>query len=134
MKRRQLIEALRSIASEWGYSLHVATEAAASAQIEKMPTILLSPPKLNHKSGRYHGRITYDVKLTMLHDAARLSPAEREEMFADAETILLDMFASLSENRYVALVDSLSIKSSEAPITHFGDMSITATAVVSTIY
>lgn len=134
MKRRQLIEAIRQIANDWGYTLHVTTESEASAQIDSLPTILMAPPQLSHKSGRYHGRITYDVRLTMLHDAMRLSPSERQELHSDAETILLEMFVALSNNRTVANVESLTVKSSENSITPFGDTTTTASAVVVTIY
>ncbi len=134
MRRRELIEAFRKQAAEQGYTLHITTQAAAPAAINKFPVMLMAPPKLSHKSGRYHGRLTYEVKINLLHEALRLSPDERESLRDNAETTLFEMFIAMSNHRHIAMVDELQIVTDEESKTPFGEISTVATATVATIY
>lgn len=134
MNRAHLTDALRSLTISRGYAFTTSPEASMPGLAASYPAAWLSPLKLNSVLGRRHGRITYSVKLHLLHQAMRLPPERRSELCDKAERDLLGIFSDLSLDARVALVNNLRIAVGEFSLTPHGELSATAEAEVVTIF
>ena len=131
MNRAQLEGALRVLSQSHGYSFS-SLPAHRLAEVKRLPAVVLEPPTVDKVEGRGHGRITYNVTLHILSLAAKLSAEERSLALQQMESDVLAIFAALSENERVIVVDGLGITPQEFVLTTHGDISQTARAKVVT--
>ncbi len=133
MNRAQLEGALRVLSKSLGYSFY-SLPANRLAEVKQFPAVALEPPTVAAVEGRGHGRISYNVTLHILNPAVKLSAQERSNALHKMETDMMDIFASLSENERVIVVDDLGITPREYALTNHGEISQTARAKVVTYY
>ena len=134
MNRKHLSDAFCALAEKHGCAFVEATPENIAARIAAYPVAWLEPAVLQSKTGRYHGRITYSVKLRIMHDGLRMSPAERCAALDAAEQQLLDIFTELSTDPRIACIDELTVAVSQFAFTPHGEIAATAEAQVETIY
>ena len=65
---------------------------------------------------------------------AKLSPTERNELYAEMEQQLLEIFVELSKEGLVAVVDNLTISPCAEAIDHHGAVAMEARAEIETIF
>ena len=94
----------------------------------------MSQPKFSSLEGRKHGRITYNVSLIVAQQGAKLSPTERNELYAEMEQQLLEIFVELSKEGLVAVVDNLTISPCAEAVDHHGAVAMEARAEIETIF
>lgn len=134
MNRANLNSAVEHLSSLYGYDFVSAAEISLPSLIKELPTVLMAPPEFRSMEGRSHGRITYRVKLHLLHGAAKASPQERAEMLDTMEQDALGIFSELCEEYFVAAVEELTMTPATKPITNYGDIALTVAANIVTIF
>lgn len=134
MNRAYLSNAIRSLAEKHGFDFVEAPAQEIAGRIAAYPAAWLEPVELQSKEGHRHGRIVYSVRLHLMRDGLRLSPAERQAAYDAAEQTLLKIFTELSTDMRVALVDELTVKVSQFALTPHGEIAATAEAEVHTIF
>ena len=134
MNRAYIAEKLRTLAEKHGYSFVESPAGQIAGRIAAYPAAWLEPLVLQSKSGCHHGRIIYSVRLHLMHNGLRMSPAQRNQTFDEAEQTLLKIFTELSTDARVACVDELTIKVSQFAHTPHGEIAASADALIDTIY
>lgn len=134
MNRNYLSNAIGELAEKHGFAFVEAPAAEVAARIASYPAAWLEPPVLQSKTGRYHGRTTYAVKLRLMHDGLRMSPPQRCAALDTAEQTLIEIFTELSTDPRIACVHDLSVVVSQFAHTPHGDISADAAAEVEVIY
>ena len=134
MNRAYIAEKLRTLAEKQGCSFVEAPAGQIAGRIAAYPTAWMEPLVLQSKSGCHHGRIIYSVRLHLMHNGLRMSPAQRNQTFDESEQTLLKIFTELSTDARVACVDELTIKVSQFAHTPHGEIAATADALIDTIY
>lgn len=133
MNRAHLESALRVLSQSHGYSFDVLPVHRLS-EVKAFPVAVLEPPTIDRVDGRGHGRLTYNVTLHILSLAAQLSAEERNEIEEKMESDLLGVFADLSCDERVIVVEELGITPREFALTTHGEISQTARAKVVTYF
>lgn len=134
MNRTYISNAISKIALRHGCSFVEADTGSIAAHVRTYPALWLEPIVLQSKTGRYHGRIFYSVRLHLMHEGLRMPPDERRAAFDSAERTLLDIFTELSTDPRIACVDRLKISVSQFEYTPHGEIAATAEALLDTIY
>ena len=134
MNREKLLNAVESIATAKDYRFHSAEESYITSQIKDYPSAWLVPPTFHSIEGRNHGEVTYSLTLHLLGDAAKRSPQERNQMRADLERDMLEIFTSLADECFVAEVENLKIRHTTNTLARHGEVVATATAEVITFF
>ena len=134
MNRALLQGAVEGLASAYGYTFLVESQERAPFHITAYPAAFMAPPKFNEQEGRRFGKITYDISLTLMRQGAKLSPAERNERYADMESELVEMFVKLSRLPQIAYGEALTITPHTSTIDHHGAIAMVATAQVTTLF
>lgn len=91
-------------------------------------------PEFVSLEGRKHGRITYNVTLRLARHGAKLTAVERNEMIAEMEEQLMEMFVALSNKERVAVVEELTIAPCSESVDSHGAVAVEAKANVITIF
>lgn len=133
MNRALLCGTVEGLASGYGYSFTLHDKSYYPTTITRYPAAFMSQPEFSSIEGRKNGRITYKVTLTLAHQAAKLTPAERNELFAQMESHLTEIFVGLSQSEFVAVVDELTIEPLNGIDSH-GALAMEAEAYVETIF
>jgi hypothetical protein len=118
----------------YGYHFQQNGEAHYPTTVCRYPAAFMSQPEFVSLEGRNHGRITYDVTLRFARRGAKLSPAERNELFAEMEEQLMEMFVTLSREPFVVVVERLTIAPTSESIDSHGAIAMEANARVVTIF
>ena len=134
MNRNHLSEAFKKLIEKRGLAFVESPAQDIAGRIASYPVAWLEPAVLQSKTGRHHGRIVYSVRLHLMHDGLRLQPAERQEIFDNAERTLLEIFTELSTDMRIACVDELTVKVSQFAHTPHGEIAATAEAKIETIF
>ena len=134
MNRAFLQSAVEEVVSAYGYSFSVESQQRAPFHITAYPAAFMTQPKFNRQEGRRFGKITYDISLTLLHQGAKLSPTDRNSLYANMECELVDMFVELSQYDEVASVEELTIAPTSSPVDNHGAIAMVATAQITTIF
>lgn len=134
MNRTPFIETLKNLAEQNGYDFYTGTADEMPAVVKSFPAMWLETPEFHSIEGCNHGRITYNVKLTVLRQGHKLSPEERASAIAFMEQSLLDIVESLSDTPLVASVEGLRISARSPHISPHGAIGACATALIETIF
>ena len=133
MNRALLCGAMEGLVSEYGYDFTLHDKSYYPTTISRYPAAFMSQPEFSSIEGRKHGRITYKIALTLACQAAKLAPAERNEVFDRMEQELSKIFLELSQLEFVAVVKNLTIKTLNGTDAH-GAIATEAQAYVETIF
>ena len=133
MNRALLCGAMEGLASRYGYSFALNNKSCYPTVISDYPAAFMFMPEFESLEGRKHGRITYKVTLRLAHHAAKLSPAERNELLDQMEYHLTKIFIGLSQSEFVAVVKNLTIKTLGEVDAH-GAIAMEAQSYVETIF
>ena len=133
MNRALLCGTVEGLASGYGYNFTLNDKSYYPTTISRYPAAFMSQPEFSGIEGRKNGRITYKVTLTLARQAAKLPPAERNELLDELELHLTKIFIGLSQAEFVAVVKSLTIKPIDGIDTH-GALAMEAQAYVETIF
>lgn len=134
MNRSYLTSALSDIAESKGYAFRSAPQEYMNSLVSRYPAAFMPYPEFRSIEGRRRGRITYRLTLHLLADGARLSPADRERSLDRLERDMLDIFCSLSSRDRVLSVENLSLSPSALTLTTHGELAMTATADVVSLF
>lgn len=134
MNREKLLNAVDSIATSKSYCFHSAEPNYITTQLKEYPSAWLLPPEFHSIEGRNHGLETFSLTLHLMHDAAKLDFDERNNLRVKMEDDLLDIFTSLTDEDFVAEVESLRIRHSTNSVARHGEVVATATAEVITFF
>lgn len=134
MNRALLQGAVEGVVSSRGYSFLVESQERATIQTTAYPAVVMAHPKFNKQEGRHFGKITYDISLTMLRRGAKLSPAERSELYAEMESELVDILVEVSRHPGVAAIGGLTIVPASHSVDTHGAVAMVATAQVTTLF
>lgn len=134
MNRALLQSAVEGVVSARGYTFLIESPEQRSYHLTAYPALVMAQPKFNKQEGRRFGKITYDISLTMLCQGAKLSPAERSELYDDMEFELVDICVELSCHEKVASICNLSISPTSSPVDNHGAIAMVATAQVTTFF
>lgn len=134
MNRANLCSAIEGLASRYGYDFSLNDKSYYPTAICRYPAAFMLQPEFVAMEGRKHGRITYKVSLRLAKQAAKLSPKERNDMVAEMEQQMVDIFSELSLSPAVAVVKELTIKPLAEAIDIHGAMAIEAQAAIETIF
>lgn len=134
MNRTLLCRAIEGLVTRCGYELCQHDRSYYPSSLSHYPAAFLSTPKFVAIEGRKHGRITYNVSLIVAQQGAKLSPTERNELYAEMEQQLLEIFVELSKEGLVAVVDNLTISPCAEAIDHHGAVAMEARAEIETIF
>ena len=133
MNRALLCGAMEGLVSEYGYDFTLHDKSYYPTTISRYPAAFMSQPEFSSIEGRNHGRITYKISLTLARQAAKLTPAERNEVFNRMEEEMSKIFLELSQSDFVAVVKNLTIKTLDGIDAH-GAVATEAQAYVETIF
>ena len=133
MNRALLCGAMEGLVSEYGYDFTLHDKSYYPTTISRYPAAFMSQPEFSSIEGRNHGRITYKISLTLARQAAKLAPAERNEVFNRMEEEMSKIFLELSQSDFVAVVKNLTIKTLDGIDAH-GAVAAEAQAYVETIF
>lgn len=133
MNRALLCGAMEGLVSEYGYDFTLHDKSYYPTTISRYPAAFMSQPEFSSIEGRNHGRITYNISLTLARQAAKLTPAERNEVFNRMEEEMSKIFLELSQSDFVAVVKNLTIKTLDGIDAH-GAVAAEAQAYVETIF
>lgn len=131
MNRTQLESALRNLSQSCGYTFYL-LPSDRIAEVRDFPAVVLEPLTVARVDGRGHGRISYNVTLRVLSLTAKNSAQKQSETMETMERDLLEIFALLSDNKQVIVVEDLGITPAESAYTIHGEISQTARAQVVT--
>ena len=131
MNRTQLESALRNLSQSCGYTFYL-LPSNRIAEVRDFPAVVLEPLTVARVDGRGHGRISYNVTLRVLSLTAKNSAQKQSETMETMERDLLEIFALLSDNKQVIVVEDLGITPAESAYTIHGEISQTARAQVVT--
>lgn len=134
MNRAYLCSAIEGLVSECGYNFTLDDKSHYPTTVCRYPAAFMSQPKFLRIEGEKHGRITYDVSLTLARQGAKLSPVERNRVLAEMEQQIVEIFTNLSKTAVVALIDNLTIFSVEGVIDSHGALAMEAQAEIETIF
>lgn len=134
MNRTLLCSAIEGLASECGYHFQQGDKSYYPTTVCRYPAAFLQNPKFVSIDGQKHGRITYNVSLSLAHEAAKLSPSECSNLICEMEEQMVQIFVALSKNERILLVDNLTISPSSTFIDNHGAITIEAKANVTTIF
>ena len=134
MNRAFLCSAIEGLVSPYGYSFTLNDESYYPTTVCRYPAAFLQNPKFVSIDGQKHGRITYDVSLTLAHEAAKRSPSECNNLLCEMEEQMVKIFVALSNNENILLVDNLTISHTSTFIDNHGAIAIEAKAKVTTIF
>ena len=134
MNSKKIVEALARIGGRLGYGF--GTGAAHRALCEKgsEADMWLLPPTLRMVEGRHHGRATYALTLYATHRRLRIDNAETVTLIDRMQSDMLTAFTALSEEPFVALIDSLKIETKGCGLRPDAGIGIVVTANVETIF
>lgn len=133
MNRALLCGAMEGLVSEYGYDFTLHDKSYYPTTISRYPAAFMSQPEFSSIEGRKHGRITYKVTITLACQAAKLAPAERNEVFNRIEQDITNIFLELSQAEFVAVVKNLTIKTLGGIDSH-GAAAMEAQALIETIF
>ena len=128
-----LCSAIEEAVSAYGYTPYQGDKSYAPTLITRYPAAHLLPPEFHSIEGRNHGKIRYSIELHLLHQASRLSPAERNDLLDEMESDLIEIFTLLSEYDSIAGVEELTL-SPVATIDNHGAMAMVAQAEIVTLF
>ena len=134
MNRSYLTTAVSEIAESKGYTFRSAPQEYMNSLINRYPAAFMPYPEFRSMEGRRRGRITYLMTLHLLADGARLAPDVREKLLDRLEHDMLDIFCALSTCERVLSVENLTLSPSALTLTTHGDVSMTATADVVSLF
>ncbi|MBE6212860.1 MAG: hypothetical protein E7129_06975 [Rikenellaceae bacterium] len=133
MNRTLLCSAIEGLVSKCGYNFQLSDKAYYPTTVCRYPAAFMSQPEFSSLEGRKHGRITYNVSLTLAKQGAKQSPEERNSSLSTMEEQAMNIFVELSQNEHVAVVEELTIVPCSEVDTH-GAITIKAEAKVVTIF
>ncbi len=134
MNRTYLTSAVQEIAESKGYTFRSAPQEYMNSLINHYPAAFMPYPEFRSMEGRRRGKIVYRMTLHLLTDGARLSPERRENRLEKLERDMLDIFCALSSCERVLSVENLTLLPSALTLTTHGDISMTATADVVSLF
>ncbi len=134
MNRNYLTSALHEITGSKRYSFCSAPQEYMNSLIGRYPAAFMPYPEFRSIEGRRRGKITYRLTLHLLADGARLSPTDRESVLGRLERDMMDIFCMLSARERVLSVENLSVSPSALTLTTHGDIALTATADVVSLF
>lgn len=134
MNRAILSSAIEGVVSSYGYEFNLNDSACYPTTVCRYPAAFMSQPEFSSIEGRKHGRITYSISLHLAQQGAKLSTAERNNILAEMEQQMLDIFTELSREECVAVVEGLQISSTSPTIDNHGALAIVGKAKVVTIF
>jgi hypothetical protein len=129
-----LCRAIEGLVTRCGYDFSQHDRSYYPSSLSRYPAAFLSTPKFVSVEGRKHGRITYNISLIVARQAGKLSPTERNELYAQMEQQLLELFVELSKEGLVAVVDNLTISPCAEAVDHHGAIALEAQANIETIF
>ena len=134
MNNKKTVDAMSRICHRLGYRF--GTGAAHRALCEKgsEASAWLLPPTLRMVEGRRHGRATYSLTLYISRSRLRLDATEAASLVDGMYDDALTMFSELSQESFVALVDSLKIETKNGGLRPDAGAEIAVTANVETIF
>ena len=134
MNRSYLTSAVRETAALKGYSFRSAPQEYMNSLVGHYPAAFMPYPEFRSIEGRRRGKIVYRLTLHLLADGARLSPNDRESVLDCLERDMLDIFCLLSSCDRVLSVENLSVSPSALTLTTHGELAVTATADVVSLF
>lgn len=134
MNSRSIIDSLCRISGGHGYVFGTGPIARALDTGGGDAGLWLLPPALSMVDGRSHGRASYDLSLHMTRRLSRATPEQTVSAAATTEEEALSMLSELSEEPYVALVDSVKIEVRQGGLRPDASVHILVTAKVETIF
>ena len=134
MNRSYLTSAVGDIAESKGYSFSSAPQEYMNSLVGRYPAAFMPYPEFRSIEGRNRGKITYRLTLHLLEDCVRLPTTDRERTLDRLEHDLLDMFCALSSRERVLSVENLSLSPSVMALTTHGEIAMTATADVVSLF
>ena len=134
MNRTLLCRAIEGLVMRCGYDFRQHDRSYYPSSLSHYPAAFLSTPKFVAIEGRKHGRITYNISLIVARQAGKLSPTERNELYAQMEQQLLELFVELSKEGLVAVVDNLTISPYAEAVDPHGAIALEAQANIETIF
>ena len=134
MNRAFLCSAIEGLVSKCGYSFQLNDKSYYPTTVCQYPSAFMLQPEFSSMEGRKHGKIVYKVTLRLLHQAAKLSPTERNVLLDRMEEEMMQLFVELSQTERVAVVENLTIAPCVEPIDSHGAIAIEAKADIVTIF
>lgn len=134
MNREKLINAFRQSATAKGYAFHTDEVRHMPHTIKKYPAVWLSPPEFQSMEGINHGSVVYAVRMHAMKEGAKMDAEAKVAAGIELEQSVVDIFCSLSDFDFVAEVDKLKIEHKSQTLTTHGEVGVTATAEVITIF
>lgn len=134
MNSKKIVEAVSRICDRLGYGFGTGSPRRALCDKCSERSVWLLPPTLSMVEGRRHGRATYSMTLYVTHRRLRTAADESVTLADGMHDEVIDMFTALSEESFVALVDSLKIESKSAGLRPDGGIDLAVTAKVETIF
>ena len=134
MNRAILCSAIEGVVSKFGYDFTLNDDAYYPATLCRYPAAFLSQPKFVAMEGRKEGRITYKVSLYLAQQGAKLSPKGRNDLLAEMEEQMVNIFVELSQHKRIAVVRELTIKPLAGAIDQHGALTMVAEANIETIF
>lgn len=113
-----------------GFTPHLALEGSPSLLISTFPAAWLLPPQLAMVEGIKRRKEYYDVTLYLISESLGKSLDQIEQLRAQMEQKLLEIFTLLSQSEGVIVVDALKIAPRQRALTNISESSLTATARV----
>lgn len=134
MNREVIIEAIEQAATKGGYMFHSDEEQQMPVAVKSYPALWLVPPQFSSIEGRKHGKVTYAVKLHMMHEGAKFTGQQRNQKWKQMEDEVIEIFASVSQHERVVAVNNLKMGNNSKTHSTHGELVVTATADVVTFF
>ncbi len=132
MNLKALKAAFSEAVDRYAYPFYCGNIAALPKEVKTLPAAWLEPPRVQEVEGRRHGRITYQVRLHLLHGVERLGAEQAEEVLQRMEREILEIFSGLSQKTQIIAVERLTVEPRYFGVSGKGDLAITSDARVIT--
>lgn len=126
MLREQLIENLRGVMEQKGYTLISGFKYQMSDEATIYPVAWLSPLKVAKVEGRLEGIITYKVEMKLLNLNYRYDSSEKESVWSEMEQDVIAMCSNLISQPYVFDVENIKAEPTEFTLTNQGELAMNA--------
>lgn len=134
MNRALLQSAMEVVSNSHGYSFMMDSPKLNPTSINTYPVAFMTQPKFNKIEGRRSGQITYDFSLHLMQQGAKLSPHERNELYAEMECDVIDIFTDASKLADIVQVKILSVAPSSEVVDSHGAIAMVANVEVTTCF
>ncbi|MFR9649967.1 MAG: hypothetical protein SNJ33_06235 [Rikenellaceae bacterium] len=134
MNRIAIQDALYEAIVEHNFTPLLSPTVDTSTPIEKLPAVWCAPLKLLEKRGRNSGQIDYYLELALIYPSSDKSYEDKMVILGGMEDSILSILSSLSLNERVVLLDDISLEVATKSLTKFGDLSMQATANITTYF